>query len=478
MKVGRRLKLALGAMAGLALLGVLTHLSLAQVCRMKAPAALTAPPLEPRGDAFFSGKSFTRIYEGIREVHLVGEPAAVGAAHGALLRERMLANETELWRELDRVVPLMPARVLLLDLGRFRYRNVDQSMPAERRDEIAAEANALAPDPFASRMPTYDRLVLLHALYDIALSFEHSPLVGCSTFGLGPGATKDGHTLLARAFDFEAGDVFDRDKAVYFVESPGRIPFASVAWPGLTGVLSGMNAEGVALVVHGGRAREARTEGIPVVFSLRDTLERAHDVDEAAAILSAQNVMVSHIVALADAKGHFAVVERAPGIPATVRRDFPDPDRVAVTNHFEGPLAADPKNETVRSVTTTLPRRARLDEMLHDVAPRSADAQRAVAMLRDHRCAGGVDCPLGDRRSIDAFIATHGIVADPTARTLWVSAGPQLSGKFVAFDLTRAFGPDAATPRGPAATIEPDPVLSDGRYGEARARAIRTRGDR
>ena len=87
-----------------------------------------------------------------------------------------------------------------------------------------------------------------------------------------PSATADGHALFARAFDFEAADVFDRDKAVFVVHEDGKIPFASVAWPGFVGVVTGMNAEGVAVAVHGGRAREPSTTGMPVAFSLRETL--------------------------------------------------------------------------------------------------------------------------------------------------------------------------------------------------------------
>src|SRR4029077_7422671 len=106
--------------------------------------------------------------------------------------------------------------------------------------ELAAAAQAVQPDPNARRMPTYERLVFLHSVYDIALSFEHSPLIGCSAFGLGPKATKGGHVLVGRAFDMEIGDVFDLDKVVYFVREDGRIPYASVAWPGLSGVVTGM----------------------------------------------------------------------------------------------------------------------------------------------------------------------------------------------------------------------------------------------
>jgi hypothetical protein len=422
------------------------------------------------------GASFVRTRAGVRAVTLAGSPEEIGAAQARLNYDKMVANEGVLWRDFAGFVPFSPARTLMMDLSRLRYRHVDQGFPDASRREIAAEALAFQPDPFEETLPTYQRMVFLHSLYDIALSFEHSPLVGCSTFGLGPEATRDGHTLLARAFDFEAGDVFDREKAVYFVRGDGVIPFASVAWPGLIGVMSGMNLEGVAVVVHGGRARDASTTGEPVVLMLREVLERAHDTAEAVAILARQTVMVSHIVIVADAHGRFAVVERAPGVVPFVRDRFADPARVGVTNHFEGPLAADPKNQAVRASTSTLPRRARLDQLLAAVGPHEADVSRAVQMLRDHTCVGDDSCELGDRRAIDALIATHGIVADTTARVLWVSAGPHLSGEFVRFDLVAELSPSGSpTVDEPAETIAADPILRDGRYDRARAAHQRER---
>jgi hypothetical protein len=275
------------------------------------------------------------------------------------------------------------------------------------------------------------------------------------------------HVVFARAFDFEAADVFDEDKAVFIVHEDGKLPFASVAWPGLVGVVTGMNAEGVAMSAHGGRAREPVTTGIPMAFSLREALGEAHDADEAAKILSAQQVMVSNIVFIADAKGRSLVVERAPGVAAFVR---PAP---VVTNHFEGPLASDPKNIRVRETTSTLARRARMDELLADKP--SAYVPQAIAMLRDHACAGGQSCLLGDRRAIDAFIATHGVVADLTEKTLWVSEGPQLSGPFVKVDpsllVQRPDGTPSPLPPAELETIAADEVLGNGRYREGRARS-------
>jgi hypothetical protein len=395
---------------------------------------------------------------GLQRVYLQGSPEAIGAVHARWLRERMLAQEGELWTQFERHVPWWLARVGIQDYSRLRFMHVDRGVPEARRREIAAMAIELQPDPFLDRMPTYQRMIFLYALYDIALPLEHSPLIGCTSFAFDSEATANGHTLVARAFDFEVDDMLDRDKVVFMVREDGAIPFASVAWPGFVGVVTGMNADGVLVVVHGARGGKTVPEGIPVAFSLREVLQRAHDTAEAVEILKSQNVMVSHIVFVADGAGRFAVVERSPGVPVFVR-DAKSHGTIAVTNHFEGPLASDPKNQRVRASTSTVARRARIDELLASIAPHSVTPATALAMLRDHECAGGESCALGDRRSIDAFIATHGIVADTTDRVLWVSAGPHLSGRFVKVDL-REWPEPGATQQTDVATdtLPEDPV--------------------
>ena len=259
----RRHKKKILLAAGLVAIGPIFHGAIGLTTGIDAPTVAVDDQM---------GRAYTRVRAGVREVYLEGSPERLGAQHERLLRDRMIANEKEMWDNFARFVPVAPARTLLFDLGRLHYRHVDRGVPEPRRRELASQARAFAPDPYENKLPTYHRMIFLHALYDIALGFEHSPLIGCSAFGIGPKATKDGHTLLARAFDFEAGEIFDTDKAVYFVRGDGVLPFASVAWPGLVGVMSGMNSEGVAVIVNGARAREPSTEGMPVAFSLREAV--------------------------------------------------------------------------------------------------------------------------------------------------------------------------------------------------------------
>jgi len=415
------------------------------------------------------GNSYALMRGKILEVGLRGKPEEIGYEHARLLYPEMVQNEGILLGRFKEQVSNTFFRRLLLDLAELRYAHVDRGMSLARRTEIAAGARGFQPDPYSDLFPTYQRFVYLNALYDMALSFEHSPLIGCTTITFGGDELEGGGGILARAFDFEVDEVFDNHKAVFFVQEDGQIPFASVAWPGLVGVVSGMNAEGVAVVVHGARGGQPQAEGEPVVHALRRVLSTARTTDEALAALAAQPAMVSHIVILNDANGRAAVVERVPGKPNFVRFL---PAKAVTTNHFEGPGAQDPKNLAVRARTSTLPRRQRGDELLAalpaHVSP-SAAVSAAVAMLRDRKGPNQAVLALGNRDAINALIATHGVVMDTKRRVLWVSESPHLLGRFVAFDLNHAFAADY-DPEHPSAleSIPEDPLLTSGEYARWR----------
>jgi hypothetical protein len=458
-----RLQKTVALVVGTAAATVVFHISLRALVRM-TPPPVELPPANAR-----TSRTIERA--GVTAIHLEGSPEAIGAAHARLLRRAMIADEEQIWSDYSHLVPWSLARIALEDVSLLRYRALDRGLPDPVRRELAAEALAMQPDPLAWHLETYQRLVLLHAVYDIALAFEHSPLVGCTSFALGPSRTRDNHVLAARAFDFEGGDIFDRDKVVLLVRGENAIPYASVAWPGFAGVVTGLNAEGLFAVVHGARAGSPRVKGIPAALGVRQVLERARDVGEAFELLSRQEVMVSHIVFLADARGHFAVVERAPGAAAMLRQQS---EAMWVTNEFEGPLASDPENVRVRRETTSSARGKRIASLLASVRPASGTPALALEFLRDHECVDEPTCPLGDRRAIDALIATHGVIADLTQRSLWVSAGPNLSGHFVRFDLLELLGASQELASdGPAATLPDDPILLDGRFTAGHARALR-----
>ena len=88
-----------------------------------------------------------------------------------------------------------------------------------------------------------------------------------------------------------------------------------------------------------------------------------------------------------------------------------------------------------------LARRTRGDEIV-ERPPSPVTPAAVLTLLRDRCGPGNVKLPLGDRRAIDALIATHGVIFDTRTRTLWVSEAPHLLGRFVAFDLVRMLDDD------------------------------------
>lgn len=402
------------------------------------------------------GRSWARMRGTIREARLEGSPAEVGDANVRLLYDDQTAIEHHLHDQFAEYVPLWPARVLLVDLARLRFRDLDERLEPDHRLEIAAQARAFDPDPFSSLMGTYQRFVFLHSLYDIMLSFERSPLVGCTSFAIGKARTANGHVLLGRNFDFEGPQILDERKAVFLMREDGHIPYASVSWPGFVGVMSGMNIDGLAIVIHGARAGESNPHGDPVVHTVRRLLRKARTTREALALLADSDPMVPHMLLITDAHDDAVAVERVPGRPLHLRNTATGV--LPLTNHLEGPDAADPKNQTVLSETSTLPRRQRLDTLLDEV--QQAAVSEAITILRDK----GDGLPMGHRHAIDALIATHSVVFDVTDRAVWVNEGPHATGRYVRFDLRELLADDYM-PRGPAdvVSLPADPIASDGR---------------
>src|ERR1700735_5626497 len=51
------------------------------------------------------GANYTQIVDGVRVVYLTGSPEAIGTAHARLLRDRMIADEGEVWGDFSKFVP-------------------------------------------------------------------------------------------------------------------------------------------------------------------------------------------------------------------------------------------------------------------------------------------------------------------------------------------------------------------------------------
>lgn len=129
-----------------------------------------------------------------------------------------------------------------------------------------------------------DRLVAGNVMPDCYRAF------GCSSFIVSAEHSKTGGPLFGRNLDFFTLGTLHRYSMVSVVRPEGKHAFVSVAFPGLVGVLSGMNDAGLALAVHEVEstkdgAAKVNWFGVPYAMAFRRVLEECETVDEAKALL-------------------------------------------------------------------------------------------------------------------------------------------------------------------------------------------------
>ncbi len=118
----------------------------------------------------------------------------------------------------------------------------------------------------------------------------------------------------------------------------GKLAFVAVGFPGLVGVLSGMNEEGLALAVLEVFATKLDGpkfdgKGVPYAVCLRRVLEKARTIDEAKKLLEGMPRTTNINVAIADTR-ETAVLEITP--KRVVKRSSKGEVCIA-TNHFTTP---------------------------------------------------------------------------------------------------------------------------------------------
>src|SRR5690606_9849818 len=87
----------------------------------------------------------------------------------------------------------------------------------------------------------YQRTLWMHGAHDLGHVLQDLAIVGCSSFAVWGDRSADGKLLIARNLDFYLNDDFAENKMVYFVRPENGIPFMSISWAGMIGVVSGMN---------------------------------------------------------------------------------------------------------------------------------------------------------------------------------------------------------------------------------------------
>ncbi len=390
---------------------------------------------ETRDGKTFLGQSWREDREGLPVVCLKGSPLEMGYADGVLMQDKMQTLEREFQAMLKMYVPRRWVKETLKAYIFWRNRHLSDFVAEDYRRELYGTTLGCV-DINPTEGNFYNRLLNYHAAHDISYMMIDNPFIaqmGCTAFGAWSNATVNAHLITGRNFDWEAAEVFSTNRVVEMFEPDNGIPFISLSWAGMAGVLTGMNRAGVSVTINGAPTQLPRNIGTPVAFVARKILQEAHNLDEAVRIIREAKVFVSTLWLIGSrADGKFIVVEKTPG---TTNVREPVSDTIVCPNHFETAGLKDlALNTNYIAEATSVSREQRLLELLKQNGG-AIDVAHTVSFLRDRDLPGGVFAGNGHRGSLNAFIATHAVVMDLTAGVFWAAAPPNGLGKFVAFDV-------------------------------------------
>jgi isopenicillin-N N-acyltransferase like protein len=425
---------------------------------LQSEPAIVRQTKEVRGNRVWLGRNWFEQRDGLPVLYLTGTPFEIGYANAALTQDMIRRQEDTILDMLHRVAPYRCTQFLLKFFVTYKNRHLSDHIPLACRLEIYGMTRG-CPDPHPEVGPAYHRALNYHAAQDISYMMMNSPLLrgGCTGFAAWGPQTRGGHLLVGRNFDWEPAPVFDEERVLIICEPDDGIPFVSLAWAGMTGCVSAMNREGLAVFVNGAPSELPGDAATPTCIVARDVVQHARTIAEATELIRGHRVFVSAQFLVASRRdGRAVVIEKTPQQMA-VREPSGAPWIVCANHYMTALLTNTAVNLKYVQADTSLSRYARAEELLAGEAGR-LDAPSAARILRDRQLPGGRSAGNGHRGALNPLIATHAVVMDLSAGLVFAGLPPHQLGRFVAFDVSQ---PER---RLPEQALPEDPWLAAGEY--------------
>lgn len=381
--------------------------------------------------------------DGVWILRLKGSPYDMGVQAATLMRDQILVGVEiiENSPELSLMEPIAQA-MGFIDEAR------DLSYPWAV-EECQGMADVLSDDGW-----TFERCIML-AWGDVIIEHLQWEMNACTQFAAAGAATTNGELVHGRNLDWSAWDAVDflmGDPTIIVRHPEGRIPTASIGFPGNVTPYTAISLAGLSMASNDADAFQESIDrtGRSHVQMVREVLETATSLEEAEAFILSQDHMVSELLMVADGNTGEAAVFELTGAAHAVRPL--SLDRVVwATNHFLEETTL-PHALPLPPGQSTHQRHDRLALLLsndlEDGLLGQLDPAIAVSVLRDRiNPITGQECPVDAWKtciSIGTNGAVHGVVFVPGQRRFFVALGlpPVLARPFEGYSLYDLLGLD------------------------------------
>ncbi len=309
----------------------------------------------------------------------------------------------------------------------WKLRKMEKYVPEEFIEELKGMADSITEkvsDPEGSlprREVDCREILLYHALRDIG------QVLMCSSFVALPQVTKNRNLIYGRNFDFLKGNSL-QNLVIFYEPDKGNL-FISIGWPGMIGVVSGMNDKGLTVGILTAYSSDVSFDGMPSCFLMRRVLQYANNVEEAKEIIIQTKRTGPNIILLTNEKG--ALIIECSATKYALRK--PQDGLLYSSNHFLSSIyEKDKKRKKALESGESETRYKRIKELLKENSGQ-IDVEYGIKILRD-------DIILKEN-------TLHSVIFLPRTLEFLIAQGPGASrqrrtsplagGEFIRFNLER-----------------------------------------
>ncbi|MBP7799955.1 MAG: hypothetical protein KA072_15145 [Thermoanaerobaculaceae bacterium] len=256
----------------------------------------------------------------------------------------------------------------------------------------------------------YEHILVINTFADAVLGARPR---ACSAFAVW---TQSG-LVLGRNLDWTNYGIAHRYGVVFRLAARDGHRVLSIAWPGMVGVVTGMNDAGLVLALNMAYAGDLDTNATPMLIRLREALERQTSIQGAAEVLTGQpRTFAANVLVASDTEDRAVVVELSGRRSTVVEMES---GLVVTTNYYQrldirGGAGADRLAILRRALGRTGP------------STTPADARRALAQV----CFRGSSLGMVTNQSAVLLPRSGGVLVA-------LGALPATSGRYFEVRLTR-----------------------------------------
>jgi hypothetical protein len=254
----------------------------------------------------------------VRPISFEGTAAEMGQQHGSLLKQDIINVQVNWLNPIRNLIPFLIEAFISAKSSKLVGH-----LPADFLIEIRALASAAG-------LTEGEKPVLLGNLTPDLMAMAQRPL-GCSTFVVMPERSKTGGMIFGRNLDYAFSEYLRGQWRPMIFRKPGKHAVLSIGVPGVIGVISGLNSQGVAMTINMSSTSDPySTDGVGALAIFRAVLEEANSAAHARDLYNTYRRTVAINVTITDGTSAY-ILEATPS-----RSKFRSPSKgvLYAANHY------------------------------------------------------------------------------------------------------------------------------------------------